>query len=83
MGSTPHEVGEDEAFLTPMIYSNRMREYARFDSAVSARAFAFPFLSESSDRGALEQHMASVRLARLLLGQWLRNRRAEEQSPVG
>jgi hypothetical protein len=73
-GTTPHEVGEDEAFLTPMIYSNRMREYARFDSAESARAFEFPFLFGNSDRDALDGHMASVRLARLLLGEFQRRR---------
>lgn len=73
-GTTPHEIGEDEAFLTPMVYSNRMREYARFDSAEAGRAFQFPFLLGNSDRHALEGHMAAVRQARLLLNAFLRSR---------
>lgn len=73
-GTTPHEVGEDEAFLTPAVYSNRMREYARFETADAARAFAFPPLSANSDRNALDRHMAAVRAARLLLGEFLRRR---------
>jgi hypothetical protein len=69
-GATSHEIGADEAFITPMIYSNRMKEYARFAGADEALAFEFPFAADASDLGALNGHMAAVRGARMLWSQW-------------
>ena len=73
-GTMSHQVGYDEAFLMPMIESNRMREYARFNSAEEARAFEFPFLLGSGDMNAVEEHLTSIRLARSLLADFRRSR---------
>jgi hypothetical protein len=74
MGTMSHQVGYDEAFLMPMIESNRMREHARFNLAEEARAFDFPFLLGNGDMSAIEEYMASIRLARSLLADFRQSR---------
>jgi hypothetical protein len=75
-GTTSHEIGYDEAFLTPMVYSNRIKTYAKFSNIEEARAFEFPYLYATSDSEALANHMSAIRVARSLLLDFNRARTA-------
>jgi hypothetical protein len=65
-GSTAHEIGFDEAFLMPIIYSNRMKELKAFYDLESARQYRFPFVRDSTDMKAVEQSRAQIRYIRNL-----------------
>jgi hypothetical protein len=69
-GSTSHEIGWDEAFLMPIIHSNRMIELEGFYDLESARRYRFPFVRDSTDMKAVEESRAQIRYNRNLCALW-------------
>lgn len=59
-GGTPHRVGENEALMMPGVLANRMATYGGFRSYERARTFAFPFVRDATDHGAIELAMRRV-----------------------
>jgi hypothetical protein len=77
-GALSHQIGYDEAFLMPMIYSNRMQTLASFDDAGAARDFRFPYVRDLTDQASVQASLAQIRARREVVDAFIQSQLAAQ-----